>query len=202
MNDRHDHADTSPDEARRRHRDEAEAAPPTQWSEDAGTRKAPESQRDRRSDVRSSPGQGTTSPEPGHGEAAADVGAAEFIDLILTEWYEDPERARFLSGLADVDSSSQALFGKDFVDCSSLQQSDILKALGQQMAEEVGEQTRPLRRRGVSAPANFYAMLRQLTLTAYYTSEAGATDELHFEMIPGSYQGCPPGSVKEEPEQR
>ena len=55
MNDRHDHADTSPDEARRRHRDEAEAAPPTQWSEDAGTRKAPELQRDRRSDVRSSP---------------------------------------------------------------------------------------------------------------------------------------------------
>ena len=133
---------------------------------------------------------------------AADVGAAEFIDLILTEWYEDPERARFLSGLADVDSSSQALFGKDFVDCSSLQQSDILKALGQQMAEEVGEQVRPLRRRGASAPANFYAMLRQLTLTAYYTSEAGATDELHFEMIPGSYQGCPPESVKEEPEQR
>ena len=76
MNDRHDHADTSPDEARRRHRDEAEAAPPTQWSEDAGTRKAPESQRDRRSDARSSPGQGTTPPEPGHGEAAADASEA------------------------------------------------------------------------------------------------------------------------------
>jgi hypothetical protein len=133
---------------------------------------------------------------------AADVGAAEFIDLILTEWYEDPERARFLSGLADLDSSSQALFGKDFIDCSVLQQSDILKALGQKMAEEIGEQARPLRRRGASAPATFYAMFRQLTLTAYYTSEAGATDELHFEMIPGSYQGCPPESVKEEPEQR
>ena len=122
--------------------------------------------------------------------------------MILSEWYDEVERARFLSGLLDVDSRSQTLFGKDFVDCSSVQQSDNLMALGEKMAEEVGEQTRPLRRRGVSAPANFYAMLRQLTLTAYYTSEAGATDELHFEMIPGSYQGCPPGSVKEEPEQR
>ena len=32
--------------------------------------------------------------------------------------------------------------------------------------------------------------------------EAGATDELHFEMIPGSYQGCPAEPIKEEPEQR
>jgi len=133
---------------------------------------------------------------------ASDVGAAEFIDLILTEWYEDAERTRFLSGLADVDLRSQSLFGKDFVDGSSLQQSDILMALGEKMVEELGEQARPLRRQGASAPANFYAMFRHLTLTAYYTSEAGATDELHFEIIPDSYQGCPAEPIKEEPEQR
>jgi glucoside 3-dehydrogenase (cytochrome c) hitch-hiker subunit len=132
---------------------------------------------------------------------ASDVGAAEFIDLILTEWYEDAE-TRFLSGLADVDSRSQSLFGKDFVDGSSLQQSDILMALGEKMVEEVGEQARPLRRRGPSTPANFYALFRHLTLTAYYTSEAGATDELHFEIIPDSYQGCPAEPIKEESEQR
>jgi len=130
---------------------------------------------------------------------ASDVGAAEFIDLILTEWYDEAERTRFLSGLAEVDSRSQTLFEKDFVDCSSLQKSDILTALGETMVEQAGEHTRPLRRRGASAPAaNFYPMLRQLTLTAYYTSEAGATGELHFEMIPGSYQGCPAESIKEE----
>jgi hypothetical protein len=133
---------------------------------------------------------------------ASDVGVAEFVDLILTEWYEEAERTRFLSGLAEVDSRSRALFGKDFVDGSSLQQSDILMALGEKMVEEVGQQARPLRRRRASTPANFYAMLRHLTLTAYYTSEAGATDELHFEMIPGSYQGCPAEPIKEEPEQR
>lgn len=133
---------------------------------------------------------------------ASDVGVAEFVDLILTEWYEEAERTRFLSGLAGVDTRGQTVFGRDFVDCSPLQQSDILMALGEKMVEEVGEQLRPLRRRGVSAPANFYAMLRHLTLTAYYTSEAGATDELHFEMIPGSYQGCPVEPIKEEPEQR
>jgi gluconate 2-dehydrogenase gamma chain len=133
---------------------------------------------------------------------ASDVGAPEFIDLILSEWYDDVERARFLSGLLDVDSRSQTLFGNDFVDCSSVRQSDILIALGEKMAEEVREQARPLRRHGASAPTNSYAMFRQLVLTAYYTSEAGATDELHFEIIPGIYQGCPAEAIKEEPEQR
>ena len=133
---------------------------------------------------------------------AADVGAAEFIDLILTEWYDEAEQARFLSGLAEVDSRSQKLFAKDFGDCSSTQQADILTALGQKMTEEGEERNQRVRVRGASTPANFYAMFRQLTLTAYYTSEAGATDELHFEIIPGSYQGCPVEPIKEEPEPR
>ena len=33
-------------------------------------------------------------------------------------------------------------------------------------------------------------MFRQLTLTAYYTSEAGATNALHYEIIPESHSGC------------
>src|SRR6266550_3084068 len=41
----------------------------------------------------------------------------EFIDLILTEWYDDEDRASFLAGLANVDTQSRDLFGKDFVDC-------------------------------------------------------------------------------------
>jgi len=44
--------------------------------------------------------------------------------------------------------------------------------------------------------------MRRLTLTAYYTSEAGATKELHFEIIPGSYEGCASEhSENEEPKQ-
>ena len=130
---------------------------------------------------------------------ASDVGIAEFIDLILTEWYDDAERTRFLSGLAEIDSRCRTLFGKDFVDGSSAQQSDVLVALGEKMEEE-GE-PRIQTRRAVM-PANFYAMFRELTLTAYYTSEAGATQELHFEMIPDRYQGCPTHPIKTEPEQQ
>ena len=122
---------------------------------------------------------------------ATDVGATEFIDLILTEWYDEAERNRFLSGLADVDARSQSLFGKDFADGSSAQQAEILIALG----EKIGPQSeRPSVRRREDWPSKkdetFYAMLRRLILTAYYTSEAGATEELHFQVIPDGYDGC------------
>jgi len=134
---------------------------------------------------------------------AADVGANTFIDLILTEWCDDAERTSFLSGLADVDARTQALFGKDFLSCSSAQQSELLAALGGEMLQEADASPRR-RRRGLSAAGstNFYSMLRRLTLTAYYTSEAGATEELHFEMIPDRDEGCAEAPPKKEAQQR
>src|ERR1700716_4675783 len=42
---------------------------------------------------------------------ASDVRVGEFIDLIVTEWYNPEEKTRFLNGLADVDSRTQTLFG-------------------------------------------------------------------------------------------
>lgn len=133
---------------------------------------------------------------------ATDVGAADFIDLVLTEWCDEPDCKRFLDGLGDVDSRAQSLFGKDFVDCSAPQQADILTALGEKMVEESkSSQSQPFRMRGYSYSPSFYPMFRRLTLTAYYTSEAGATDELHFEIVPGEYRGCvEPAPVKEASE--
>jgi Gluconate 2-dehydrogenase subunit 3 len=125
---------------------------------------------------------------------AADVGATEFIDLILTEWYGEEERNQFVNGLANVDERTHTLFGKDFVECSLTQQSDVLSALGEEMLEE--EQAVRDQRHGT--PKRFYSMLRHLTLTAYYTSEAGATAELHFEVIPERYDACAPATADKE----
>lgn len=131
---------------------------------------------------------------------ATDVGATAFIDLILTEWSDDAERTKFLNGLADVDARTQNLFGKAFLECSSAQQSQILVALGEEMLQETND-TAPRRRRralGGVGGANFYPMLRRLTLIAYYTSEAGATQELHYEIIPERHDGCAQGSPDKE----
>ena len=124
---------------------------------------------------------------------AADIGVDQFIDLILTEWYTKEECTRFLNGLADVDARTQASFGKKFVECTTGQQAEIMMALGQQMTEQ-GDAVQYIGRRyrgSVPNPdKNFYYMIRSLTLTAYYTSEEGATKELGFEIIPHHHDAC------------
>lgn len=120
---------------------------------------------------------------------ATDVGTSEFINLMLTEWYDEADRTRFLNGLAEVDLRAEGLFGRNFVAATPDQQAAILTWLGQKMTEDAEVAPRPRRgSRGVSR--DFYSMFRSLTLTAYYTSEAGATQELHFQMIPDSHDGC------------
>jgi Gluconate 2-dehydrogenase subunit 3 len=124
---------------------------------------------------------------------ATDAGVSAFIDLILTEWYDAEERTRFLNGLADVDARSQLMFEKDFVACPPRQQAEILTALGEQMTEEadaVHDFEREYRGAAPQPHQNFYYQMRRLTLTGYYTSEAGATEELGFQIIPERYDGC------------
>jgi hypothetical protein len=123
---------------------------------------------------------------------ATDVGATEFIDLMLTEWCDEHDRTRFLSGLANVDVRTTALFGKKFVEGSPDQQAEILIGLGEKMAENAGRMRDSRVDSESQTDASFYSMLRQLTLTAYFTSETGATQELHFEIIPDSHEGCAP----------
>jgi hypothetical protein len=108
----------------------------------------------------------------------------EFIDLALAEWLEPSERDRFLAGLADVDARTRALYGADFLACAPAQQVATLAALD----GEVG-----WGRRGAEPGSRgFFGMMKQLTLVGYYTSEIGATQELHYQIVPGRYDGCYP----------
>ena len=121
----------------------------------------------------------------------------EFIDRILADWLFDEEREHFLAGLEDVDARTQNLFEKNFIDASTAQQSEILRALGEDMAAEADAVASGPRGYRGSLPEpenNFYFMLRRLVLVGYFTSEAGFTQQLHQEIIPGRFDGCVPGA--------
>jgi gluconate 2-dehydrogenase gamma chain len=118
---------------------------------------------------------------------ASDVGVTQFINLILTEWYNEEERGRFLLGLADVDVRTQALCGQKFIECSTQQRGKILTALGEQMTADAkaARESAPGYRGSPRKPdKNFYYMMRDLTLTAYFTSEAGSEQQRAFQVNP------------------
>ncbi len=118
-----------------------------------------------------------------------------FIDVILSDWYSDDDRAKFVAGLADVDARAHLLFGMDFIEASQEQQASILELLGGEMSQAFDALASAPRGYRGSDPApedNFYFMFRQLVLTGYFTSEAGFMQQLHEEIIPGYYNGCIP----------
>jgi Gluconate 2-dehydrogenase subunit 3 len=124
---------------------------------------------------------------------AMDARVPEFIDLIVSDWFDDRSRASFLHGIAAVDELSRQSFGKDFVGSSAQQQSEILRLLGEEMARDAQKVAANPRgsRGGLPEPhGNFYFTFRQLVLTGYFSSEAGAAQQLHFQVIPEHLDAC------------
>lgn len=115
---------------------------------------------------------------------AREAGVPAFIDVMLAEWGDDEQRQVFTAGLADVDKRTRALFAKDFIACNPEQQTHILTALDAEVAR--------LRDTKADTSKHFFAGMKWLTLTGYYTSEVGATAEHHYRVVPGRYEPCYP----------
>lgn len=118
------------------------------------------------------------------GATAAKVN--EFIDVVLTGWYDDADRQAFLTGLADVDARSHASFQKDFVDGTPAQQTGLLAVLDDETSRWHAS---PRDSRGAEP---FFHRMKWLTVYGYYTSQIGAEQDQRFIMIPGRYVPCAP----------
>ncbi|MBI1966856.1 MAG: gluconate 2-dehydrogenase subunit 3 family protein [Gemmatimonadetes bacterium] len=106
----------------------------------------------------------------------------EFVDVLLAEWYDDKDRGRFLAGLADVDTRCRGAFGVDFLGASEAQRTAILAGLDAEVAA--------LRAAHAKPDDHFFSRMKWLTLYGYYTSEVGMMEELRWQVIPGTYDGC------------
>ena len=108
----------------------------------------------------------------------------DFIDAMLADFFPDDARRRFLEGLDGVDARANAMYGKPFAGIAPDEQTALLNALDEAaypdpnamseadlaaFQEEVDQNGKP-----------FFATLKELTISGYYTSEIGATQELHL----------------------
>jgi glucoside 3-dehydrogenase (cytochrome c) hitch-hiker subunit len=109
------------------------------------------------------------------------AGVHRFVDTLLSDHYPGPERDRFLAGLADVDARTQARHGTAFLDCTAEQQLALLTELDEAAYPVASDAPRP-------PEAWFFHRMKELTLVGYYTSQIGATQELHPSPF-GAYRG-------------
>lgn len=122
---------------------------------------------------------------------ATTAGVNAFIDEMLTEWYPEPDRLRFLSGLATVDARAREAYQADFRACAADEQAGLLAAMDREAfpnPETEPDAAAALRARLAQGDPPFFRTLKELTVSGYYTSEAGATRELRVSPF-GPYRG-------------
>jgi hypothetical protein len=113
---------------------------------------------------------------------ATDARVADFIDIMLADWYDPPDRARFKAGLRELDQSAVRVTGHAFVRAEERQQIGLLETLDRELS---------VRRKAKepSADDHWFAMLKHLTIWGYYTSRPGIIEELGVQLVPGRYDG-------------
>lgn len=141
----------------------------------------------------------TTTP----GAKAAKVN--EVIDIMLKDCYKEDDQKRFIEGLAQTNKLSQDAYGKAFVQLDPTQRIEIVKKLQADAKAQLAQMdTDKAAKKVDNGQADlqmpdakkkyrpFFTILKDLTLTGYFTSEIGATQALEYVAVPGRYDGCVP----------
>lgn len=122
---------------------------------------------------------------------AKSVQVPQFIDLLLAESLLEKDRDLLLAGLGAIDARAHAAHGADFIALTQVQQVALLQELD---AAALG----PDKPAATSAQAaageaeRGFAMLKELTLYGYFTSQAVMKNILATPIVPGKFDGCIP----------
>ena len=108
---------------------------------------------------------------------AVDVGVPAFIDLLYGEYMTPAERKLLTDGLNDVDAAARSAHGKGFIILPADGQDALLRAIAR--AEEGKDQ-------------GFFRLIRSATILGYFTSEPVGRNVLHYDPVPGRFEGCVP----------
>ncbi|MBP6686419.1 MAG: gluconate 2-dehydrogenase subunit 3 family protein [Lacibacter sp.] len=139
------------------------------------------------------------------GAKAAQVG--EFMKVMVTDCYTQRQQDAFMSGIPELDAACEKMHSKAFMDCNAEQRKAFLVSLEKEAKEfnqKRNEADKPLREEHnkknealawkdqtefEGAPSHYYTMMKQLTLTGFFTSKTGMTETLRHVPIPGKFDG-------------
>jgi len=115
------------------------------------------------------------------GAKAAKVG--EFMHVMVTDCYVEDDQKIFVEGISKLEDASEKKFSNGFMKLSPEQRKELLN--------EVNSETNEYNKnRKKEDPNHYFAMMKQLTLLGYFSSEVGATQALRYLPVPGRYEGC------------
>ncbi|MEJ1222315.1 gluconate 2-dehydrogenase subunit 3 family protein [Sediminicola sp. 1XM1-17] len=113
--------------------------------------------------------------------SATDAGAPEFIEFMCKDY--PPFQLPIRGGLMWLDHKCNTEFNKEFVACAPAQQNQILDTIAYPDIT-IPDIQQPLE-------IQFFILMRNLSLTAYYTSKMGIEDLGYQGNMPNVWDGVP-----------
>ena len=108
-----------------------------------------------------------------------EVGAPEFVDLLLSEWYPSGDREEILAGLNGLDGRCQERFGRSFAALGTADRESFLATVDGVRGE-----------RGSVESA--YARIKDGLIFGFVTSREISELTRTTPIIPGRFDGCIP----------
>jgi hypothetical protein len=129
----------------------------------------------------------TIIPQTDDSPGARAAGAHDFMLVLLKDCTDRHTLNKFIDGCKDLESHCQSRYNTSFDRCTEADRIAILTAL-----EKKDHPTNSLwsraENRYLGTP--FFTTLKKYTVTAYCTSQPGATQGLAYVPVPVNYQGC------------
>jgi hypothetical protein len=108
---------------------------------------------------------------------AIDVGVPAFIDRFYGEFMPAPDQQLLVGILDDIERAARATHDAAFASLAPAQQDALLRTIA---AAQQGKD------------ASSFGLLRGVAVLGYFTSEQVGKNVLHYDPIPGAYDGCVP----------
>ena len=108
---------------------------------------------------------------------AVDVGVPAFIDLFYGEFMSPAEQKLLIKSLDDVEAGAKSAHGASFATLTAAQQDGVLRSVATAQQGTTGSS---------------FGALRSVTILGYFTSEQVGKNVLHYDPVPGAYDGCAP----------
>jgi len=108
---------------------------------------------------------------------AIDAGVPAFIDRFYGEFMSPADRQLLVSVLDEIEKAATTAHRAPFTTLTAAQQDAVLRTVAAAL-------------QGKDPSA--FGLLRSVTILGYFTSEQVGKNVLHYDPVPGAYDGCVP----------
>jgi hypothetical protein len=117
---------------------------------------------------------------------AKEAKVGEFMTVMVNDCYEEDNQIIFMEGMKALQfKDAKAKIGKSFMEASAEERHQLLVTLDAEAKEYQ-------KNKKADSPTHYFSMIKELTLTGFFTSEVGATKVLRYVATPGRFDGSAP----------